>query len=249
VLERLAALLRTSLASLLGTEVEYHERAASYFMRMRQLEERAERVVAHFNPFSYLLTSDSYSHYMRLMLEESVPTALGARQRALRDAHLVWKVLEERKRAVRHRRRAIINLVGISEIERLLDTGLVGRLDLPARVRAQRCAAARLEVEHLAAIVENEPFGIQIGLIDEPMPNVTFQLFHSDDQTRLAVSPFRLGELPNVRIGVATVTASVEAVQLYEELFRRLWTRAMRGKLASRLLLALARQRRSHSFG
>lgn len=247
VLERLARVLGTSLPSLLGAGVEYHPRALSYFSRMQQLESGAERIVAHFNPLSYLLTSDAYSQSMRVMLEESVPADPRVRPAALADARAVWQILEARKRAARIRRPAIINLVGVPEIERLLDIGLVGRLDLPEAERARRRLAACREVEHLAALMEQEPFGVQIGLIEDTLPNVTFQLFYAGPEVRLAVSPFRLGELPNVRFGVASVTAAREAVSLYEALVKELWARSLRGRAGARRLLALAGASRAAS--
>lgn len=239
VLERLAAVLGTSLASLLGAEVEYHARALSYFTRMQQLEAGAERIVAHFNPVSYLLTSETYSAAMRAMLEEAVPDDPRLRTRGLAEARAVWNILEARKRAARKRRPAIVNLVGLPEIERLLHMGLVGRLDLAAAVREERRRLAARELEHLARLMENEPLGVQLGLIEDVMPNVTFQLFYAADDVRLAVSPFRLGELPNVRIGVATVTAAREAVAHYEKLVEELWARSLRGAAGARRLLAL----------
>ncbi len=247
VLERLAPVLGTSLASLLGAGVEYHPSAVSYFSRMQQLESAAERIVAHFNPVSYLLTSDAYSQAMRAMLVESVPADPRVRAAALADARTVWRILEARKRAARIRRPAIVNLVGVPEIERLLDTGLVGRLDLPDAVRAERRRQAEREVEHLAVLMENEPFGVQIGLIEDTMPNVTFQLFYAGDGVSLAVSPFRLGELPNLRIGVASVTAAGEAVALYEAMVKDLWTRSLRGRAGARRLRALAGAARAAS--
>jgi transcriptional regulator with XRE-family HTH domain len=75
-LERLAALFNVSLANLLGVEVEYHDSAVSYFERMRQLESRSAQIVAHFDPFSFLLTSDGYGTWLRNMLEESIPPTL-----------------------------------------------------------------------------------------------------------------------------------------------------------------------------
>lgn len=239
VLERLAGVLGTSLPSLLGVGVEYHPQAVSYFLRMQQLESEADRIVAHFNPVSYLLTSDAYSASMRVMLEESTPADARVRRRALRDAVKVWEILEARKRAARTRRPAIVNLVGVPEIERLLDLGLVGRLDLPEAERDERRRQARREVEHFAALMESEPFGVQLGLVEDTLPNITFQLFYRGDEVRLAVSPFRLGELPNVRLGVATVTAAREAVALYEAMVQELWPRSLRGPAGAKRLRSL----------
>src|SRR5271156_2174641 len=69
-LERLAAELHISLASLLGVSLEYHPTAISYFDRMRRLEEESEQVIAHFPPISYLLTSESYPVHLKKMLVE-----------------------------------------------------------------------------------------------------------------------------------------------------------------------------------
>src|SRR5438094_1606845 len=157
VLERLAPVLGTSLASLLGAEVEYHPKALSYFTRMQQLEATAERIVAHFNPVSYLLTSEAYSEAMRVMLEEAVPPKL--RSRGVAEARAVWEILEARKRGAQKRRPAIVNLVGLPEIERLLHMGLIGKLDLPQAEREERRRQAVREVEHLAALMQNEPPG------------------------------------------------------------------------------------------
>ena len=52
----------------------------------------------------------------------------------------------------------------------------------------------------------------------------------------LATSPFRLGEQPNVRVGIATVTAAEEAVTLYERMVADLWKRALKGSAGAALL-------------
>ena len=85
--------------------------------------------------------------------------------------------------------------------------------------------------------MENEPVGIQIGVVDDTLPNQTFEICRARDGTTLvAVSPFRLGELPNVRLGVATVTAAQEAVDLYQKLAEQMWDRAAKGVSGAALL-------------
>ena len=78
--------------------------------------------------------------------------------------------------------------------------------------------------------MENEPVGIQIGIVDDTLPNQTFEICRMRNGTTLvAVSPFRLGELPNVRLGVASVTGADEAVDLYQKLAEQMWQRASKG--------------------
>jgi transcriptional regulator with XRE-family HTH domain len=236
-LERLAAELRTSLASLLGVGVEYYSNAVSYFERMRQIEEESDQVVAHFPPISYLLTSDRYAVQLEKMLVESLPSYVENNKMELREIETVISILDERKTARQLRRLSVVNFVTIPEIERWLKLGVVGRFDLPdSEVRLRRLAA-RDEVENLMTLVEDEPMGIQIALLDHTLPNITFQLFRNKAQTCLGLSPFRLGgELPNIRLGLAMVTTEPQAVELYEKLADDLWRHAHKGSDAVRLL-------------
>lgn len=240
-LERLAALLDTSMASLLGVEVEYYPTALGLFERMRQLEESADRILAHFEPISLLLTSDDYLPLLREMLAEASPRR-DVKSPSAADIDKMLQIMEERRAFFQKRRPHIVSLIGLRELERFIQTGLVGRVDLPEKTRAVRRLAARREVERIADLMESEPIDVQIGLIDDAMPASTFQVFSSRAGSVLAVSPFRLGELPNVRNGIATVTASPEAVRMYEAMIGKLWKAAYKGRAGAqhlRKLLAL----------
>ena len=240
--ERLAQLLGTSMASLLGVEVEYYSTALGFLERMRQIEESAERIVAHFEPISLLLASDEYLDHLRLMLLESLPKDADASLAAEVDGILT--ILRERKISFAKRRPNIVSLVGLRELERFLHTGLVGSLDISETVRRQRVDAARQEVRRIAELMADEPMYVQIGLIDDAMPATSFQLFFAAGSSLLAVSPFRFGELPNVRNGIAMVTASSEPVKMYDEMIDRLWKTAHKGKAgAARLRELLERTR------
>jgi transcriptional regulator with XRE-family HTH domain len=238
-LERLAAVLDTSVGSLLGVGVEYYANAISYFERMRQVEEQCDQVVAHFPPMSYLLTSADYPIYMKKMLLESMPATVDAGA-AEQDIDTIIEILTARKRVQHERRLSIVNFVTLPEIERWLKLGVIGRFDLDDHELGERRLAARREVEHLIDLVERAPMGIQIAVLEETLPNLTFQLFRAAGQTILGLSPYRLGgELPNVRMGVAMITADAEPVRLYETLTDDLWARAAKGKEAVRLLSAV----------
>lgn len=240
-LERLAALLDTSLASLLGVEVEYYGTALGLFERMRQLEENSDRILAHFEPISLLLTSDDYLPHLREMLMEASPRAPGKGPKAS-DIDKMLQIMAERKAFFEKRKPQIVSLIGLRELERFVHTGLVGRVDLPEKVRAQRVQAARREVLRIAELMDSEPFHVQIGLIDDAMPASTFQLFSGPRHAVLAVSPFRLGELPNVRNGIATVTASPEAVRMHEDMIARLWKSAYKGRTGAQHLRKLLKR-------
>jgi len=235
-LDRLANVLETSVGSLLGLGVEYYANAISYFERMRQIEEKSEQVIAHFPPLSYLLTSDNYARQLKQTLIEAAPAYVDVEDSKAYEAEIdaIIAVLDERKQARNRRHLSVVNFVNMPEIERWLKLGLVGRFSLPQEEVVERRLAARAEIEHLIKLIEREPMGVQIGLIEEPLPNITFQLFRTSERTLLGLSPFRLGgELPNIRTGVAMLTGDEEPVRLYEQLVENLWRRARKGREAA----------------
>lgn len=237
-LERLAALFGVSLANLLGVEVEYHDSAVSYFERMRQLESRSARIVAHFDPFSFLLTSEEYDGWLRHMLEESIPPLLtdAAWEQTLTR---VMSILADRKAAFRQARPNVTSLIGLRQIEQFLHHGLVGRLGLPPGVQLERKLAARREVARIIDMLSRDTDGIRIGIVSDNMPNETFQIFEDADKAYVAVSPFRLGELPNIRTGIATITTAPDAVTMYRKMIDRLWADAAKGEEGAALLAGL----------
>jgi len=238
-LDALANVLNTSLASLLGVGVEYYSKAAAYFERMHQLEAGADQILARFNPISYLLTTDEYSRHLRQMLIEALPPN-EAKPEAIAEIDTIMAVLAARRAATKPTR--IIALMSVPEVERFLQFGVIGRFGLPAEEWARRRAAARREVENVRRLLNEPRPNIEVGLIDEMLPTMTFQLFKSKKETLLAVSPFRLSEMPNIRYGVATVTAAPEAVAIYEKLAADLWSRALKGqRAAARLGEVMAR--------
>jgi transcriptional regulator with XRE-family HTH domain len=234
-LERLAALLGVTLPNLLGVESEYHDSAVSYFERMRQLEGRCVRVLANFDPISFLLTSEDYPRYLRAMLEESVPAELEdeASKRTICD---VLSILADRRSAFERHRPSILSLIGLRQIEQFLHHGLVGQLNLPAGVQLERKMAARKEIAHVIEVIKNDPIGIQVGVVSDNVPSETFQIFEEADSVHVAVSPFRLGEMPNIRTGIATITTSRDAAEMYMGLIKRLWSGAAKGRDGAKLL-------------
>jgi len=241
-LERLAELLSVSVPTLLGVGVEYIASAVSYFERMRQIEESCEHIIVLAGPISYLLASDAFDAALGDVLRESIPDTLPARQRALEAVDEIISVLRQRKDNYRRRQPGIVNLISAVEMEQFLGNGLVGRLGLPESVRRERRALARAEAAHFLALIENEPIGVQIGIVPDTLPHASFQLFREPDRKILALSPFRLGEQPNIRVGVAMITSAPEALALHEKMAQELWGRALKGAAAGRLMRELLRK-------
>jgi transcriptional regulator with XRE-family HTH domain len=235
-LEKLAELLDVSVPTLLGVGVEYIASAVAYFERMRQIEETSEHIIVLAGPISYLLASDAFDRTLEEMLRESVPEGYEGRKRALAQVDELMAVLHQRKASYRRRQPSIVNLISAAEMERFLGNGLIGRYDLPEATLAERRALARAEAEHFIALMEDEPIGVQIGIVPDTLPHASFQIFRQPDRHLLALSPFRLGEQPNVRVGVAMITSAPEALALHDKMAKDLWRRALKGPQAVALM-------------
>jgi hypothetical protein len=98
---------------------------------------------------------------------------------------------------------------------------------------------ARAEVEHFASVVEEQAIGVQIGVVTESLPHTHFQIFRMADTKMLTLSPFRLGEQPNIRLGVAMITSAPEAINLHEKVVNEMWRGAIKGPDAAAHLRSL----------
>ena len=77
------------------------------------------------------------------------------------------------------------------------------------------------------------------------MPHASFQIFRQPDRHILALSPFRLGEQPNIRVGVAMITSAPEALALHDKMAKDLWHRAIKGPAAVRFMRELMDRQRA----
>lgn len=243
-LERLAELLDVSVPTLLGVGVEYVASAVSFFERLRQIEETTEHIVVLAGPVSFLLASDAFDETLEAVLTESVPDEEGDRARALGQIAELMPILRQRKEAYLHRRPGVLNLISGAEIDRFLRNGLVGRLGLPDEVLRDRRARARAEAENLTRMMADAPIGVQIGIVPGTLPHASFQIFRQPDRKVLALSPFRLGEQPNVLGGIAMITSAPEALALHERTVNDMWQRALKGEAAARFMRGLMQNQR-----
>lgn len=238
-LQKLADLLEVSLPSLMGVGVEYYRNAVAFFERMRQLEENVIQVLGNFTPISFLLLSDEYVGHLRTMLLESTGAASPDHPDFAKYVDRVLEILKERRGSGTKRRPPVVSVISSQTIEHFLRSGLIGRYDLKASVMHKRRAAARREVERLVETFRKQPIGTQIGIVENFAPEQTFQVFEKSDSTFVTLSPYRLGDHPNISAGVAMVTSAPEAVRLFKEIITDQWERAHKGESGARLLEAI----------
>ncbi|NGN41558.1 helix-turn-helix transcriptional regulator [Mesorhizobium sp. CGMCC 1.15528] len=232
-LGKIADLLGVSLPTLLGVGIEYVASAVSFFERMRQLEEDVDQITVMFGPISYLLTTDRYDDLLPKVLDESIPEDVGDRKNAIREIGALMDILKTRKETFRRRTPSIVSLVSAAELDEFGRVGFVGAHNHPSVNLAERQKAARDEIENIVHMLREQPIGVQIGVVIDSMPGASFQIFKRADKAQVAVSPFRLGSFANIRVGVATITAAAEAVQLYGGMTDRLWRKSLKGDQAA----------------
>ncbi len=240
-LGKIAELLDVSLTSLLGVGSEYFSSAVSFFERMRQLEAEADQITVLFGPVSYLLTTDAFDAVLPEVLHESVPSEVADPEWAVHCDRVI-EILRTRKAAYRTRRPNVVSLVSAGELEQFLREGFVGA-HLPADgARAARRAVAQREVRNIATLLADPPMGVQIGVIIDALPGSSFQIIGQGLSAQVLVSPFRLGTFANTRIGVATITASEESVDLHQSVAQDLWRRSLKGQGAADVLGGLLKK-------
>jgi hypothetical protein len=228
-----------SLPSLLGVGTEYYDNSIALFERLRQLEEDAVHVLGNFSPVSFLLMSDEYITYLRLMLLEALSTIQPEPFNATAMIERLLQILQERRATVAKRHTPIVSIINVHDIERFLRFGLVGRFGLPEAVVAERRQAARREFEHIIRILQRPALGTQVGLIEELPAAQTFQIFEKADGAAVTLSPYRLGHYPNITSGIATITTAPEAVRLFKDTIIRHWDRAHKGESGADILRAI----------
>lgn len=226
-LERLARLYGTSTTALLGLGHEYIVNSVLFFERLEKLEEEAEHITTVFGPLAYVLTTDSYDEALSLGLS----TEDGADALTPAELQRLRRTLRRRKANLHEHKPGYVNIIPISEVQGYLNAAL-GPSDLSAADRAAQRRQAVKEMQHLCALIEKPPMGVQIALTRRPLPTAGFQVLRLKSRRLLVTSPFRLGEPVNLRYGIATISGDEQALRLHESLIARLWDGALTGSRA-----------------
>ncbi len=238
-IQRLAELLKISPLSLLGIGVEYYNRPAGYFERIRQIEEPADQILLVHQPICYLTTSAAYDSALAEAFFE-IADAAGTERGALRSAaEQLLGLLAARKKTYQSRRPSIIAMVSASSITRFLEGGIAGALPLSERLRRICRDVAAAEIENAAGLMETEPMGLQFGLLQSGEPSTTFEILRARDRASLAVNPFPPDTAPNAQPGVAMVTSADDAVGAHQRVAEANWRDVLKGAAAAARLREL----------
>ncbi len=230
-IQRLAELLQISPLSLLGIGVEYYNRPVAFFERLRQIEESADQILLLDGPVCFLTTSDAYDLALAQALEE-VDLA----------ADPVLGILLARKRVFEQRRPSIISMLSLPRLEAFVRQGIAPSLPLSERVRRMCVQAAAAEVEAMAALMEAEPMGLQLGVLPGGDMVGGFIVLRARDRATLAINPFRPDAPATTPNGVAMITAADEAIAAHQRVAEAQWRAAMKGAPGAAKLRELVRE-------
>ena len=243
--QRLAELLKVSPLSLLGIGVEYYQRQAAFYERIRQMEENADTILQVGGAPAFLRTSDAYYQTLIALIRRSAAEP-GETEAATVACDATIQALEGRRKGFAARQPSMIVLITIEEVERLLATGLGVDLDLesdPAlKARARQVVVD--EIEGMVSLLRAPPMDFQIGILRGSAVNGSFSVMRQRDRSMLAINPFAADGALLRRTGVAVVTGAAEAVTSHQRVAEALWRGAMKGEAAANMLQATLERHR-----
>jgi transcriptional regulator with XRE-family HTH domain len=237
-IRRLAELLKISPLSLLGIGIEYFSRPLAFLERLRQLEEEADQILIYGGATCFQIATDAYEAALTEAWTDATDSAQDVLQ-ARAQAEQALSALAQRRRLYQQRRPTIIAILSEGALRQLLDQGVAPGLAVSERSRSRCRAAARAEVENLAALMESVPIGLQIGLKEGSEPTGSFMVLRGRERAHVVTSPFPPDSGPAVGAGVATVTAADEAVGVHQRVAETAWRDALKGTAAAARLRAL----------
>jgi transcriptional regulator with XRE-family HTH domain len=239
-IRRLAELLKISPLSLLGIGVEYFSRPVAFQERLRQVEEQADQILLVGGAVCYQTTTDAYDGALAEAWTEAADAA--ADRSAARGAtDQMLGLLMARKKLHQSRRPTIIGILNEAAIARLLREGVAAGIPLPERTRQRCLAAARTEVEALAAMMESVPIGVQLCLAAGMEPAGSFIVLRGRERAHVVTSPFPPDTAPQGGIGVSSITGADEAVATHQRVAEAAWRDALKGADAAARLREMAR--------
>jgi hypothetical protein len=154
-------------------------------------------------------------------------------------AEQVLGILTARKRMYAMRRPSIIAMVPLPAVQRLLETGVAGSIQVSERVRRICRDVAVTEVENMAALMEAEPMGLQFGLLTGAEPTSAFKIFRARDRVSLAINSFRPDTHPSAHTGVSMITGADEAIAAHQRVAEATWRDALKGPAGANRLRQL----------
>lgn len=231
---RLSELLGIPLLRLLGIDYAFFAAPAPFCEEAARLEEDADQIIFVGGAFCPLLMlPETERHIARAWHDHAAAAGGGAATQALNERTLAQ--LRLRLRLYQQRRPPITAILEDAAIFRSLDAGIVPGTDRPEIARA----AARAEIAHLAALAEDLPIGVQIGVLGAHSLTAPFEVIRKRERVHVCATPFAADTPPALALGVAMVTSAEDAVAAHQRIAEQAWNAASKGKEAAERLRAL----------
>ena len=237
-IRRLAELLKISPLSLMGIGVEYFSRAIAFQERLRQVEEQADQILLVGGAICYQTATDAFDGALAEAWTE-VADANPDRAAARATTDQMLGLLLARKKLHQSRRSTIIGILDEVALTRLLREGVAAGLAVSDRTRQRCLAAARIEAEAIATMMDSAPIGLQLGLASGMELAGGFMVLRGRDRAHVFGAPFPADTPPQGGIGVASLTAADEAVVVHQRVAEAAWRDALKGAAAAERVRAL----------
>lgn len=235
-LTRLAELLEISLLTLMGIGIEYFKKPISFMERLRQIEEVSDQILHFCGPVCYLLTSERFDATLSQILEEHIAATATDPQASRTEAQNLIALMLARKKTYLARKPTVIAILTASSIQQFLTNGIAPLAQISGDTRKLAQKVAREEMERIAALMESEPLGLQLGLMPKGDTNGPFALFRTRDRATLALNPFPCDAQPGTFTGVAMITTADDAIAAHQRTFEQVWPTSVKGMTAARLV-------------
>ncbi len=236
---RLAEMLQISPLTLLGIGVEYYTKPVGYVERIRQIEEVSDQILQVFGPVCYIITSEQYDTILAQIFYEHADAGGADRTMLRATAEQLLDLLLARKRMYAARKPSIIAMFTPSSIQKFLSEGVAGSTPVSERLRKAAKEVAAFEMEQIAALMESEPIGLQLGIVPQDELNGPFTLLRGRERATLAINPFAADALPASQAGVAMVTGAEDAVTAHQRVSEHAWKDALKADAAAERVRAM----------
>jgi len=231
---RLSELLGIPLLRLLGIDYAFYSTPSQLADQSARLEEDSEQIIFVGGGFCPLLMLPETERQIARAWDDHAARSAG---RPMADSMNERSLaqLRFRLRVYQQRRPSITAILEDSAIERLLSVGLAGGGEPSANAQA----AARAEIAHLAAMAEQLPIGVQIGVLGTQAIGAPFEVIRTKERTHICSTPFPADSPPGLTLGVGMVTSADDAVSAHQRIAEAAWNNARKGKDAAERLRQL----------
>ena len=237
ILRRLADMLGTTTAELLGCGIETYADPIAFLERTYEIETTATRIVQIGGATCQMATDHSEAEVVEAVLthlarSEPEPTA------ATGTAYRLASMFEARRQGYQAWRPTIVVALSRRDVASYLRSGLFADEALPDELRRRCRRNALVQIDALATAMAEQPMDARIGLMASE-PFSTFVIARDESGASLTTNAFGLAERGPAQRTLPMVISDAAAVGAHEAAASSIWRDAHTGRSGSDMLRAM----------